>query len=124
MRKELLQFIRLGYFLAVGCLSGCGGGGGGGNSPPASYIGNMLVVDGRSYSDAARPGDIVPGEIVVTPKEGMREEVRALVEHSGLRIAREQGKDFLVIVPLGFERQWADALRTHGAVASSETTKV
>lgn len=120
MRKELLRFTRHGYLLALALLYGCGGG----NSGPASYVGNMLVVDGDTYSDAAHPGDIVPGEIIVTPKEGMREEVRALVQRFGLRIAQETGKVFLVTVPLGFERQWADAFRRQGAVASAETTPV
>ena len=96
-------------------LCGCGGG----NPNSTSYIGNTLVIDGTSYTGADKLDGIVPGEIIVTPEDGMREEVRRLIDRHGLRIAREERAHFLVTVPIGFEHAWADALKRDSSVAAA-----
>jgi hypothetical protein len=109
---------RLCAISTIAALSGCGGG----NAESPRYVGNTLFIDGIAYSQAETPRHIVSGEIVVIPKEGMREEVRKLISAYQLRILREDRHSILVIVPLGYEQQWATVFGKHNAVASASAS--
>lgn len=90
-----------------------------------AYSGDSLNVDGRIYSRNPSTGRFVPGQVLAVARDGRAEELAQELERLGLQ-AKRSGKAvilFLVSVPLGFELQWADALRTIPAVeAAGENT--
>lgn len=106
---------RLFVISTIAMLAACGGD----HPEPVTYVGSTLFIDGIPYSQEESPTNIVPGEIVVVPKEGMREEVRTLLAGFKLKIVREDSRSLLVSVPPGYEVQWANVLRKQDAVASA-----
>ena len=120
LREKLVNTLisRLFAISTIAALTACGAG----NSESARYDGSTLFIDGIPYSQGEKPKNIVPGEIIVVPKDGMREEVRKLIAEFQLRILREDSRSFLVVVPLGFEQQWATAFSKQNAVAGATTS--
>lgn len=116
-------------------LAACGGGGGGGPEfAPKSvrYEGRTLVVDGVAYSQNAADFVGVPGTVWVfsTPQAADQARLTRFVESFGLttgeyRIKGRQppfdGSVAPVAVPVGFESQWAQALRQTPPGASALT---
>jgi hypothetical protein len=89
-----------------------------------SYAGNVLAVDGQEFKPLSEPaGSFAPGQVIVIAREGKEDEVASELGRLSLH-AKRQGVAlvlFLVQVPVGFERQWAEALRKLPSAEAAST---
>ena len=102
---------RLGWFLSVALVAGCGGGGPQGNEY-VEYDGPTLVVEGTAYKRENSMDPVFAGRVLLQLDDRWVDKGLALIERYGLTLEGRSAEGWLLVkVPDRFETQWAAALQ-------------
>jgi hypothetical protein len=117
LSKSASRVLRFAFLAAMLSLAACSGGGDG----PVRYNGTTLVVLGKEYERIkSKEYDSIwgRGSILVTAYEGREAELEAVLKQFSLDVIRRTpgSVEFAVAVPVGFEEQWAYALKAQPSV--------